>query len=165
MKTLLLLRHAKSSWDDPSLSDFDRPLNDRGKRDAPRMAKRLKEKDILIDLMITSPAKRTYATCLKIAEALNFPKDKIKLAEKLYHASEDTMLDIIRKINDHHTTVMLFGHNPGLTDFVNSVTNNNILNVPTCGVAACDFPVTSWKEVGWGKGELTFYDYPKNKEN
>lgn len=165
MKTLFIVRHAKSSWDDPTLSDFDRPLNDRGRRDAPRMGKRLKGKGILVDLMITSPAKRAYATCQKIAEVLNFPTDKVKLEEKLYHASENSILNIIRKLNDRNTTVMIFGHNPGLTDFVNSLTNNNIFNVPTCGVATCDFKVNSWKEVGWGKGELTFYDYPKSKNN
>jgi phosphohistidine phosphatase len=165
VKTLFIVRHAKSSWDDPSLSDFDRPLNDRGKRDAPKMGKRLREKDLLIDLMISSPAKRAYATCRKIVEVLEFPQEKIKLEDKLYHASEDTMLDIIRKVNDHHSTVMIFGHNPGLTEFVNSLTNGNIFNVPTCGVAACDFQIKSWKEVGWGKGELTFYDYPKNKND
>jgi phosphohistidine phosphatase len=165
VKTLFIVRHAKSSWDDPSLSDFDRPLNDRGKRDAPRIGKRLKEKDFSIDLMISSPAKRAYATCQKIAETLKFPKEKIKLEEKLYHANEDRILDIIHKVDGHHSTIMIFGHNPGLTEFVNSLTNGNIFNVPTCGVAACEFQINSWKEVGWGKGELTFYDYPKNKDD
>lgn len=165
VKTLFLVRHAKSSWDNPALSDFERPLNDRGKRDAPRMGKRLKEKDVVIDLMVSSPAKRAIATCKKIAEILSFPGEKINLNEKLYHASEDKMLDIVHDIKDHHNRVMIFGHNPGLTDFVNSLANENINNVPTCGIVACSFPVDSWKDVDWGNGKMMFFDFPKSKSD
>ncbi len=162
MKTLFLVRHAKSSWDDPGLSDFERPLNERGKRDAPRMGKRLKEKEMVIDLILTSPAKRAMSTVKRMAEVLDYPKENIKVEEKLYHASEDKMLDIVHTLKDQNDTVMILGHNPGLTDFVNSLTKENILNVPTCGIVACNFSVDSWKDIDWGSGKMMFFDYPKS---
>ena len=163
MKTLFIVRHAKSSWDNPILSDFERPLNDRGKKDAPRMGKRLKEKDIVVELMLSSPARRAVSTCKRIAEVLSYPEEKIRLEDKLYHATEDKMLDVIHGFKDQVDNVMIFGHNPGLTDFVNSLANGHISNVPTCGVVACNFFVDSWKDIDWGKGTIIFYDYPKNK--
>jgi len=163
LKTLFIVRHAKSSWDNPTLSDFERPLNERGKRDAPRMARRLKEKDITIDLMLSSPAKRAMSTCKRIAEVLMYPSEKIRLDDKLYHASEDKMLDIVHGLKDQHNNVMIFGHNPGLTDFVNSLVDGHIINIPTCGVVACNFTVSSWKDIDWGNGKMVFYDYPKSK--
>ncbi|HEX5170935.1 MAG TPA: histidine phosphatase family protein [Cyclobacteriaceae bacterium] len=165
MKTLLLVRHAKSSWDNPGMTDFERPLNERGKRDAPRMAKRLKEKEIPVNLMLTSPAKRALSTCKRIAEVLSYPEEKIKVDDKLYHASEDKMLDIIHGLKDQNDTVMIFGHNPGLTDFVNSLTNEQIMNVPTCGIVGFNFSVDSWKDVDWSNGTMLFFDYPKSKSD
>jgi phosphohistidine phosphatase len=127
------------------------------------MGKRLKEKDVVIDLILTSPAKRAVSTCKRIAEVLAYPKEKIKVDEKLYHASEDKMLDIIHELRDQNDTVMIFGHNPGLTDFVNSLTKEQIMNVPTCGVVAFSFPVDTWREIDWGNGKMMFFDYPKSK--
>jgi len=165
MKTLYIIRHAKSSWDDTAVADYDRGLNDRGKQDAPRMGKRLKEKEIRPDLLLSSPAKRALSTAKRIAEVLNYPKKNIKTDHQLYHASEDKMLAVINDINDKHDTVFLFGHNPGLTDFVNTImeTEVNIENVPTCGVIAVKFRVNSWKDVSWATGKLIFFDYPKAK--
>lgn len=164
MKMLYAIRHAKSSWDDLSLDDLDRPLNERGERDAPRMGKRLKERHVVPDLMITSPAKRALSTCKKIAKILDYPKEAIKVEPKLYHASEDQFLQIVHSINNKQDTVLLFGHNPGLTDFVNKLTEGSIQNIPTCGVAACSFKTESWNEVGWKKATLEFFDFPKNKD-
>jgi phosphohistidine phosphatase len=164
MKRLYIVRHAKSSWDNPLLDDFSRPLNDRGKRDAPRMAKRLKEKNIFPDLMLASPARRALATCKKMAEVLGYAEDKIKTERGLYHADESQILEVVTAIKDKHDTVMIFGHNPGLTSFVNKLGNQNFDNVPTCGIAAYEFEVDTWKEVAFGKGRLLFYDYPKNKD-
>src|SRR6478609_6616404 len=116
MKTLYLVRHAKSSWDDIDLSDFDRPLNDRGKKDAPKMGKRLKERDIFPDVMLSSPAKRALETCKAIAKALSFPEEKITTDKRLYHASEDQLLKVVQGLKDRHDNVeviMIFGHNPG----------------------------------------------------
>lgn len=165
MKTLYIIRHAKSSWANPLQDDFDRPLNDRGKNDAPRMGKRLKEKDIHPDRLISSPAKRALSTAKRIAKVLNYPKEKIKTEKSLYHASEDAILSMLQGLKDKHTVVMLFGHNPGLTEFVNSFQNVelDIDNIPTCGVVAFQIDIDSWKDVTWGKGKMVFFDYPKNQ--
>jgi len=167
MKTLYLVRHAKSSWDDIDLSDIDRPLNDRGKKDAPKMGKRLKERDIFPDVMLSSPAKRALETCKVIAKALGFPEEKITIDKRLYHASEDQLLKVVQGLKDRHDNVeviMIFGHNPGLTDFTNALLNETIGNIPTCGVVGSTIRATSWKETAFGSGKLNFFDFPKNKE-
>jgi phosphohistidine phosphatase len=166
MKRLLLIRHAKSSWDDPALRDFDRPLNERGVRDAPRMAKRLKEKQIHPDLMVSSPAVRALATCKAMAAVLKYSESKIKTYEALYHASEDTLLEVVRQLPDYadrEEVALLFGHNPGLTDFANQLLDANIDNIPTCGIVACTFRLQHWKDVTWGSAKMDFFDFPKNK--
>lgn len=163
MKYLYLVRHAKSSWDDLSIRDVKRPLNDRGKRDAPRMAKRLKEKEVAIDQMVTSHAVRALATCKSFCEILKYSQDHIRIEESLYHASEDGMLQIVHELKDSVDAVMIFAHNPGLTDFVNSLTGERIPNVPTTGIVACAFDVDSWKDITWGSGKMLFFDYPKSR--
>ena len=167
VKTLIVIRHAKSSWDASNVDDFERPLNDRGKRDAPRMGKRFMEKGIHPNLMLSSPAKRALSTAKRIAKVLKYPKDDIKADRKLYHADEETMLAVVREIKDSHNVVMMFSHNPGLTEFVNSLMTEeqDIDNVPTCGVVAFEFAINSWKDVDWGKGKLLYFDYPKSKED
>jgi phosphohistidine phosphatase len=167
MKTLYIIRHAKSSWDNADQGDFERPLNERGKRDAPRMGKRLKEKGITPDLMITSSAKRAFSTCRRIAEILGYDEEKIKSDRKLYHADEEEILKMIKNLNDKFDSVMIFGHNPGLTNFVNTFTDDHtgINNIPTCGAVAFSVEVDSWKDIDWGKGKLIFFDYPKSKED
>lgn len=146
-------------------ADANRPLNERGKKDAPRMGKRLKEKRVVPDLIISSPAKRALDTCTVIAEILNYPAALVKTYPELYHASEEIILDIIKSLDDKHDVVLIFGHNPGLTDFVNRLMNILIDNVPTCGVVACALNVDSWKEADWRKGKLLFFDFPKSKNN
>ncbi len=161
LKTLYIIRHAKSSWDDPLLDDFSRPLNERGKRDAPRMGKRLKEKRIAPAVMITSPARRALATCKRIAEVLNYSADRIKIERELYHASDEGILDVIKTIKDKYDNAVIVGHNPGLTNFVNLLGNQHFENMPTCSIAAFTLPVTSWKDIKLGMGKLIFFDYPK----
>jgi phosphohistidine phosphatase len=163
MKTLVIIRHAKSSWDYPTLSDFERPLNDRGLRDAPRMGKRLDEKEIIPDLMLSSPAKRALTTCHYFADALQCPSTCIRTESSLYHASEETILKIIKSLENTSDIIFLFGHNPGLTDFVNKISNSHIQNIPTCGMAGISFNALRWREITWGSGELIFFDFPKNK--
>jgi phosphohistidine phosphatase len=167
MKTLFIVRHAKSSWEDISVGDFDRPLNERGKKDAPRMGKRLKEKEIHPELMLTSPAKRAFSTCEKIAKILGYTLDKIKTDRRLYHASEEEIVTILSNLKDKCDSVMIFGHNPGLTEFVNTITDgsNGIDNIPTCGVIALTLPIDSWSELGKAKGKMLFFDYPKSRED
>ena len=164
MKTLYVVRHAKSSWDDTDLADIDRPLNERGKRDAPRMGKRLKEKDIHPELMLSSPARRAFSTARRIGEVLGYPKSSIKTDKNLYHASDDAILNIVKGITDKYTVVMIFGHNPGLTDFVNLLIESKqfIDNVPTCGVVAFQFDCDSWQQLGRDNAKFLFFDFPKN---
>ncbi|MBX2897769.1 MAG: histidine phosphatase family protein [Cyclobacteriaceae bacterium] len=167
MKKLYIIRHAKSSWDNPELADFDRPLNKRGQKDAPRMGKRLKEKRITPDIMLSSPAERALATCNAIAKVLAFDHSKIKTDRKLYHASEDEILNIIRNLKDSprdsEEVVLLFGHNPGLTEFANLLLNKTIDNIPTCGVVGAELPVKRWQDVSFGCGNMLFFDFPKNQ--
>jgi phosphohistidine phosphatase len=165
MKILYIVRHAKSSWDDPELSDFDRPLNERGKKSAPRMAKRLKEKRVTPDVMLSSPAERALATCKEFARILGFPEDKIKTDRRLYHADEDQLLKVIQELKDaprdSEEVVFLFGHNPGLTEFTNSLLKEDLENIPTCGVVAATLQINHWKDARFGCGEMEFFDYPK----
>lgn len=165
MKTLIVVRHAKSSWDDAELSDFNRPLNERGERDAPRMAKRLKEKGIAIDTVVSSPAVRALTTCHVFVEVLGLQKGVIQTMKELYHAGDEVILGVVRNLKEskENDVAMLFGHNPGLTDFVNNLLEEDIDNVPTTGVVCCKLKIEKWSEIMWGCGEMEFFDYPKKK--
>jgi len=164
MKTLYIVRHAKSSWDDPDLDDFNRPLNKRGEKDAPRMGKRLKEKEITVDLMISSPATRALKTCKAIAKVLEYSKEKIVQVKNLYHADEDAIFSVLKNIHEPNNVVMIFGHNPGLTEFANTLLNETIMNIPTAGVVAGKLKIDSWKNIKPGCGELLFFDFPKKSK-
>ncbi|NJN42166.1 MAG: histidine phosphatase family protein [Flammeovirgaceae bacterium] len=161
MKKLYIVRHAKSSWDDMSLRDFDRPLNDRGKRDAPKMGRRLKEREISPDLLISSPAVRALSTCREIAAVLGYKFDSIKTDKRIYHAGESTILDVLKETNNNFKSVMIFGHNPGFTEFANSLFDEQINNIPTCGVVGGKLAIESWADIYFGCGEMKFFDYPK----
>lgn len=162
-KTLLVIRHAKSSWDITTLNDFDRPLNDRGKRDAPAMAGRLKEKNILVDAFVASPAKRAKKTAELFIETYNRNKEDIIFISKLYHAGTDTFFEVAEDLNEAFQTVALFSHNPGITAFVNMLTDDVRLdNMPTCGIFAVKLQSSSWKNFRKAKKEFLFFDYPKN---
>ena len=166
MKKLYLIRHAKSNWDDPDLADFDRPLNERGQRDAPRMAKRLREKRITPDLVLTSPAKRTFDTCREMCSAMVFPISKVSKIDSLYHASAEQILMVVQqlpeRVGDDEENVLLFGHNPGLTEFANLLLNEHIPNIPTAGIVAAHLKIEKWKDAKWRCGSLLFFDFPKN---
>ncbi len=166
MKKLYLIRHAKSSWDDVELDDFDRLLNKRGEKDAPRMGKRLREKRITPHFMITSPALRAQETCKIIAHTLGFPESKIITDKRLYHADSSKLLAVINDIPNHKSdteeVVLLFGHNPGLTEFANELLNQSIVNIPTCGIVVAALLSKTWKEVTFGCGQMEYFDYPKN---
>lgn len=168
MKKLLLVRHAKSSWKNTEMPDFDRPLNERGLKNAPRMGKRLKEKGVVPDLLLSSPAVRALTTCQEIAKKLGYAQEKIKTDRRIYHASEDQLLEVIKELKDHkgddEEVVMIFGHNPGLTDFTNALLDEDIENIPTCGVIAATLDIDHWKDAHFGCGELDFFDYPKRVE-
>lgn len=161
MKTLFVIRHAKSSWNDPDLDDIDRPLNKRGKRNAPEMGKRLSAKGVKPDLLITSPAKRAATTAKKIAKALSYPKDQIVIDQTLYHGTNQEVINVIRNVSDEIGTLMIFGHNPGFTDLVNQLSGSSIYNIPTCGIAEIGFDIQSWNDIDKNKGRLIDFDYPK----
>ncbi|MCU0646291.1 MAG: histidine phosphatase family protein [bacterium] len=162
MKQLILIRHAKSSWVDPDLSDRDRPLNNRGKRDAPFMGKRLKkEHNVKSDLILSSPAKRAIGTARIIAKAIGYPKEKIEIKDSLYGSGVTAMLNVIQYLDDSLNEVMLFGHNPDHTSLANYLSNQQVDNIPTCGVFCVDFDIQSWQDVKKGEGIFKFFDYPK----
>jgi phosphohistidine phosphatase len=161
MKTLLLIRHAKSDWNTPSLSDFDRPLNERGKRDAPLMAQRLLDKKIKIDAFIASPAKRAKKTASVFAKEYKRDADEIIFKEELYGAPSTVFYDVTAEANDSFDSIAIFSHNPGITDFANSLTDTRIDNIPTCGIFAVKINTKHWKDFKEDKKEFWFADYPK----
>lgn len=131
------------------------------------MGKRLKEKEVHPNLLLASPAKRALSTAKRIAKILKYNKENIQTDRSLYHADEESILSVVRKLNDKHSVVMLFGHNPGLTDFVNSFMSDeiDIDNIPTCGIVAFTIPIENWKDAHWGKAKMMFFDFPKSKED
>jgi phosphohistidine phosphatase len=161
MKQLLLIRHAKSDWSTPSLGDFDRPLNDRGKRDAPVMAQRLLDKKVMIDAFIASPAKRAKRTASIFAKEYDRDKDEIIFIEELYGAPLTVFYDVIAEAKDKFDTIAIFSHNPGITDFANSLTDVTIDNIPTCGIFAIKIKAKHWSEFKEAEKEFWFSDYPK----
>jgi phosphohistidine phosphatase len=163
MKRLALIRHAKSSWKYPELTDLERPLNKRGKHDAPMMGKRLAAKKQIPDLIISSPANRAIKTARAIARELGYSQEKIKQKKKVYMASVEELMTVIHKINDQHQHVMLFGHNPTLNELSFYLTNRRVGNIPTCGVFCIDFEISSWKEVAEKKGRFIYFDFPKKQ--
>lgn len=162
MKTLLLIRHAKSSWDNITLSDFDRPLNDRGKKEAPQMAERIKDKKMKIDLFISSPAKRAKKTAKIFMKIYGESKNNLLLIPSLYEASVLNFYDAIETIDDKYDNIALFSHNPGITEFASSLTDYKIDNIPTCGVFAVSIQVKKWSEFKNAGKQLLFFDFPKN---
>lgn len=164
MKHLYLIRHAKSSWDSPGLADAERPLNKRGKRDAPFMGARLKEQGIMPDLIYASPAKRAKRTAGIIAEAIGYPVDNIRLQEDIYTSDLNLLLQVVQKTEDTVDNLFLVGHNYVLTDLAESLTSEVLGNIPTCGIVSIAFNVASWREVTGGRGEMLFFDYPKKHQ-
>src|SRR4029078_10615591 len=160
-KILLLVRHAKSSWDDPSLSDFERPLNERGKKDAPEMAKRLNSKKIRIDAFVSSRAKRARQTCKYFTKEFDPKKKNIVREPKLYEANEQSFYEVIEGFKDKWDSVAVFSHNPGITSFANSLTADGVDDMPTCSVFAVKVDTDTWKEFRNAKKEFLFFDYPK----
>lgn len=162
MKTILVIRHAKSSWAHPGMSDFDRPLNERGHRDAPLMAERLRLKKIQPDLLVSSPARRALETCRHFANTLNNVSSQIITIPSLYHTPAMVFYEVIRQFPATAHTIAIFSHNPGITDFVNSLCEDVRLdNMPTCGVFAVECPITDWMDFPVATKSFLFFDYPK----
>ena len=158
----MLVRHAKSDWDNSDLSDFDRPLNHRGEKDAPEMAERLLKKHIEPEYLISSPALRAKTTA-------NFFVNTFKLAEPaynkaIYEASQTTLLHVVNKLPDDYDFIALFGHNPGISQLLYDLTGDSF-DMPTCAVAIINFDSTSWQLVSGNTGTVEYLDYPKNDED
>ncbi len=145
MKTLLILRHAKSSWSNMNLSDFERPLNARGKRDAPRMGKLLLQEELIPDLIITSSAERAFSTAEAVAMTIDYDGE-IKYTRFLYHAPPEHYLTLLSEVSDEHSLVMVVGHNPGIEDLV-MVMTSGWERMPTAALAKVKLPISHWAEL------------------
>jgi phosphohistidine phosphatase len=163
MKTLYLLRHAKSSWSDPSLKDFERPLSERGLADIQTMASRFLERKRQLQCIITSPAVRAKMTANLFAKAIGFPRNDVAANPELYFAGSAMFLKAATLIDEDYDAAMLVGHNPAITEFVNDMCNAGIDNVPTSGLVELRLAVDYWAEVVCDEAELIDFDYPKRK--
>lgn len=165
MKRLTLIRHAKSSWEDETLADHERPLGKRGERDAPRMGERLRARHARPSLIVSSTALRAKQTAEIIADALEYPRELIDYAPALYMASPDTILGLAAAQDDGHSDVALVAHNPGLLELTRSLLPDwPHDNLPTAGVVAVEFATDQWAGITSTPARRVFYDYPKNPE-
>jgi phosphohistidine phosphatase len=161
MKNLFLIRHAKSDWSNSDLDDFDRPLNKRGLRDAPFMAKLLKSKIDKVDAIYSSPANRALSTANFFAESFGIDTENIIQDSNLYLSSYEILIKCIKDFEDSYQDVIMVTHNPGITDLSNYLSNVYIDNIPTTGIVALKFSEDSWKKIGKKKCKLVFFEYPK----
>ncbi len=161
MKKIFLVRHAKSSWKNPNLSDRHRPLNKRGKQNAPMMAERLREREELPDLIVASPAKRAQSTAKRIAKGIGYNLENIATDEMLYFQDMEGVLDVIRRTDERYQSVMVIGHNPEMTELLNNLVGFITGNMPTCAIATMEFD-GDWTNLKLGGAELLSYDFPKN---
>jgi phosphohistidine phosphatase len=162
MKTLLLIRHAKSSWANIGETDFDRTLNERGKREAAEMAEKLVNQSIKINGFVSSPAKRAIKTCKAFLDAYGRENKDIVLFEKLYHPALHIFYEVIKELNDDDENVAIFSHNPGITEFVSTVCGKvRIVDMPTCGVFAVEANIDSWKDFEKAEKRFLFFKYPR----
>ena len=165
MKYLFLTRHAKSSWSNSGLTDIERPLNKRGKRVAPFMGRLIVDKGEKPELLISSPANRALSTAKIFGEAMGLVENDIIIDRTIYGADAKQLLELVQDQVDLYKSIMLFGHNPTFTLFVNLLTGSNIINVVTCGVVRIDFEFSSWTDIDFGSGWLAYYEYPKKYDN
>ena len=162
MKTLIVVRHAKSSWANIGERDFDRTLNERGKEDAPIMAEKLLKTNIKVDAFVSSSAKRARKTAKAFAEAYGKTKHDIVLSDDLYNAPAGTFYETIEELKDENEAVAIFAHNPGITDFVNTLGETNIDEMPTCAMFAVQSPINHWKDFRDAEKKFLFFTYPKD---
>lgn len=159
-KQLYIIRHAKSDWSYKNLSDFERPINQRGKLNAPYTANILKQKGVMPDLVISSPAVRALTTAEIISKEIGYPVDQIDQQHRVYNAHVDTLLDLVHKLDDKYQSVMIFGHNPGMTFLASFLCREETERLPTCSVMALEFDVESWFAITEHSGECLFFECP-----
>lgn len=162
MKKILLSRHAKSSWDNPEWTDIERPLNERGLRDALKMssvvANLLEKKP---DLIVSSPALRAYTTCKYYADAFKYPQENIRKDINIFERGPKYVVALLQSMDDQYDFVALFGHNPDMTSLFAYFTGDYVANIPTGGVFCVEFDIESWKDIDKVNGNLIFFEYPK----
>jgi phosphohistidine phosphatase len=163
MKTLYIVRHAKSSWTDPYLIDHQRPLNRRGQKAAPEMARRLKKRGVRPDAIVSSDALRALETATAMAGILGLPGKAVHKNPAVYNATCDEIVEIVRRFKDDWKTVMVVGHNPTLTELANQFYPHLIENIPTAGIVELRFNVPSWKHIHRDHVDSGAFDFPKNK--
>ena len=161
MKTLFVMRHAKSSWSEPGLKDFSRPLAQRGLDDIPVMANRFLARGCILDAIVSSPAVRTETTARLFASAIGLPASRVTNDDSLYFAGAPMLLRAVGLFDDDYSRVILVGHNPAITDFVNELANMTIDNVPTGGILQFELGIDHWKQISPGSAKLVEFDYPK----
>ena len=159
MKTLYLIRHAKSDWSNPFLSDFNRPLNKRGEKNAPFMGKLLASKKVMPDLIISSPANRAKTTAKKIAKKINYMQN-IVFEESIYEANSNDLENLIKKLDNKYNKIFLVGHNPSFNIFTSSFVDF-YENIPTCGIVQLEFDINNWDEINSKNAKLVSFEYPK----
>ena len=164
MKTLTIVRHAKSSWKDSSLRDRDRPLNSRGKSDAPEMGRRINDAGVRPSLILSSPAVRAWKTAKAVAEAINYPREFLQKEDALYLASLDRILDVVVAQDNRFNNILLVGHNPGLTEFANFLVPGLTSNLPTAGVVSVEVDQEDWSLYERPATRLLLHDWPRKKQ-
>jgi phosphohistidine phosphatase len=164
-KQLLLVRHGKSDKDIPHVKDFDRPLNHRGNKNAHTMAEKLLEKGWTAPLLVSSPANRALSTAVHFAKVFNIPEEAIKTDLSIYEANTMALLKVVNGFPNQSEVIALFGHNPGITDFANYLTDADIYNIPTSGIVVINFDVSDWAEVSYHTGTMLLFDFPKNTDD
>jgi phosphohistidine phosphatase len=161
MKTLYLVRHAKSSWKYPRLDDFERPLNKRGRKGAPFMGEILKELNVSPDLIISSPANRAATTARIMAAKIDYPLENIRYSETIYEFSEGALIQVVKHIDDEVIKAMVVGHNPALNGLANYLGDRSVSNIPTAGIYCLELDIASWTNIRENCGKLKFFEYPQ----
>lgn len=164
MKTLCLIRHAKSSWHHPDINDIDRPLEQRGEEDATVVGQWLSQQNFTPDLILSSPANRAINTAKILAEQLHYPIKDINTETSIYEASVEDLLAVIKNINDKYTTLLLVGHNPGLTWLANYLAEDHMINLHTCGVYCITFATDRWEDITEADSKHVFSDEPRKHD-
>lgn len=163
MKTVYLVRHAKSDWDNSSLLDIERPLNERGYSNANSMSRLFKEKQDNPELIISSPAIRAISTALIFARNLDYDSNLIALNKELYESTIKDYLSVITNTDEQYKSVMLFAHNPTISSFADSLCKTLPMDMPTCAIVGIRFDCMKWKDLKTTKGELFLFEYPKKQ--
>lgn len=161
MRTLYIVRHAKSSWKQEFLSDFERPLNKRGHNDAPMMAEILQKRGVTVDYVRCSPANRALTTARLLADGIGYARERIETDEQMYGAGDRQLLQIVRDLPPGARTAMIVGHNPGMMMLAERLAGFDEANLPTCGIVCVDLDIAAWSDAADGGGVLRYFEYPK----